>query len=211
MKKAVLFLLMFAAISQIIAQTQGSEKSAKYKKYERSIKYTRGHIISRSGDKVKGLIKMKSGEARQFSSVKFMHYSGDIISYYPSQVKGFGYYSKNFESIDDSFYEVIRSGKKVDLLRNVSLKIGPGLMLGIAGAGAGSFSPSMNISENETMYLRNNQSNELTKVRKINFKALCLEYFSECQSVVDKIDSREYKFRDLDKIVKTFNYCPAED
>lgn len=185
---------------------QQKEKSAKYEKFERNINYTKGYIVLEE-ERIKGLIKVKSSEVGQFQSVKFVHYSGEKETYYPSDISEFGYYSNKFESIDGSFYKLLAKGKRVDLLQNVSISYGPGVMMGIAGAGAGAATPTISSSKNDTKHLRDVETGELTRVRKIDFRSQTTQLFADCPELIKKIESKEYRFRDLRTIVREYDHC----
>ena len=49
------------------------------------------------------------------------------------------------------------------------------------------------------------KSGVLTKINKRNFKSQMREYFSNNQAILDKINSKKYKYTDLVKIVRMFN------
>jgi hypothetical protein len=47
----------------------------------------------------------------------------------------------------------------------------------------------------------------IVEVKKSNFKELFIEKMSDCVAIVDKIKNKDYKFRDIEKVVAEYNKC----
>ncbi|ARV13763.1 hypothetical protein [Polaribacter sp. SA4-12] len=106
------------------------------------------------------------------------------------------------------FFKVKQRGK-VSLY--YSIKTNNGAPMGVMNAGGVGVNMSFSTST-EVYYIAKNDEDQITQLfnlfgpSKKTFKKIVPLFFGDCQDLLDKIDQKEYKKRDIVKIVNFYNY-----
>ncbi len=189
-------ILLLHSISMAYAQ-----ESKTYLKLKSNLKYSEGYVINSDSVKVKGLIKNNiMDETKLYSIVNFVGVDGSKKKYHPYEIKGYGFGIENFVSDNISFYKVIQSGKKAGLyFKMISVRN--------AGFGGPGMAPTAYYTADENFYVRKKGTNDFKYVRKRKFVEEFSEYFSNCEKVKLKIQSKELTHKDIESIVREYNNC----
>lgn len=187
----VLLLMFFSAHSQ---------ESKDYLKNKDKWNYRKGYIINRDSVKIAGLLKQFSdlNDIKRYFEVVFIPKDGSKISYNPRDIKAYGYSIYTFVSFSDSFYELVNKGSKVELYK----KIVDVTHVGYGNPGALTYRNS-----NEVFFVRKPSEPKLTEVKKRKFDEVFSLYFEDCPVVGSKILHKEMTEKDIEKIVKEYNWC----
>ncbi|MEM8901134.1 MAG: hypothetical protein AAGC85_23695, partial [Bacteroidota bacterium] len=110
--------------------------------------------------------------------------------------------SKTFISFGNIFMEGVFEGDSIQLFRYV--KSGNLPVMGPAG---GTFYTPI---EKTKFFIRANKKDPLLEVKSKKFKEKFSTFFNKCPTVSEKILSGEYKRRDIEWIVREYEYCMIE-
>lgn len=173
--------------------------------YSQFDNYIKGFVIKESKDTIFGKLKDMSDE-RSCSTIKFIDPNGNRIKFKNKDVYAYKrgndlYFKKSFErpvSIGkmQGFMKIIVDGE-IKLyqfnyaVRNAGTMNSDGVMTG----GGTSYQKDYYVEKDDEHIL----------VRKGVFKNTMSEYFSDNKDLSDKINSRELKYRDMEKIVRIYN------
>lgn len=190
-------ILLFAGV--LIVNISLSQESAKYLKLKNKILvYKEGYILDKSGEKIDGLIKdTDAEESKRSRRIIFLSKTGKKKTYHPSEIDEFEIRYRKYVSSGKLFYEVIKAGKKISLLK-----------LSYTGL-SGSFSPGTTapiLHETEEFYLKKANQDIYKLIRKRKFKEEFSDYFSDCEQLKSKILNDQLNFKDIDHIVFLYNF-----
>lgn len=192
-----IFSLLLLSTNSLTAQ-----ESDEYKKLKYDAKYREGFILNKDSSKVTGLIKGRlMNESSLYSQVEFIHQDGSKKKYKPKDIKGFSTLIDNYISDGESFYKVIRTGRKVNLYYKVTKSTHTSF-----GGPGGATTTSYNY-ESENYYVRKPSETNLKLVRKKSFANEFSDYFSNCEKLKAKIVSKQLTHKDIESIVNEYNYC----
>jgi hypothetical protein len=190
-----------ALVIVIFANLSHAQESEKYIKLKQNYSYNEGYILDKDSMKIEGLIKEGAlSEAKKYAVVNFVHKDGTRKKYYPADIKGFGHSGDTFVSDNDSFYEIIQTGKKVTLYLNVSANYW-------TAPGAPGMAPITHSSIDESFFVKRPNEKAFTLVRKRKFKEDFSKYFADCPAVASNILTGEFTHKDIEEIVSMYNSC----
>ncbi|MEZ4972436.1 MAG: hypothetical protein R2820_03965 [Cyclobacteriaceae bacterium] len=183
------------------------QDSKKYLKAKRNYNYREGYIIGLDSVRIDGLVKDDVlHESKKHSNVTFVHKDGLKKTYFPWELKGYGYTNHQFISYKKLFLEILESGKKVTLYKAVEVTVVS--VGGLVGGGFGTLPPSSGKVKHEAYYLRRaNEASFREVVKRAIFKDIYSEYFGDCEDLANEIREGRLKFDDLRRIVMKYNYC----
>ena len=188
--------------------------------------WTKGELILKNGDTLKGQIKLPMISKNLIAingkeKVKYRKYrKSKKAKYDENQVMKVIFRNSDteiafFEYIQTSekkkgLFKVISSGKATLYARSVSITNStPMYMAGPNGGTWNHWNYSFN-DFNEFYVLKENQkiaSPLITARISRSFKKRAMEYFSDCSSVVSKLDERIYIKDDIKDVVDEYNEC----
>lgn len=194
------FTLTLTLFFLIVTSVNGQE-SKKYMKLKRKLQYQEGYIVSKDSIKVEGLIKDQiMNENKKFSKVTFVQKDGTKESYFPNEIRGFGYSMYRYVSDSSSFYEILSKTKKIGIYRKLTSTFYT------TPSPFGTFE-AINSSTLENLYIKRDSESTFKLVRRRNFIEDFSEYFKDCPEIVEKITTKEYTHKDIKKIVSLYNRC----
>ncbi len=82
-------------------------------------------------------------------------------------------------------------------------KNGPGVGMGLGSFGAVSVAAGVSVSYTDTLYLCET-AGKVVQIRRSNYKQLLAEAFSDYPELVQKIQTKELKFGELDEIIRRY-------
>jgi len=171
-------------------------------------------LYLKTGDTIHGLAKIKA-----FGKIKFRYnkkskkeiYSPyqlikfDIIQQGSKTTNIYKYVQGNQLSTSRKCMTLITEGK-IDLYR-ISVS-GTHPSMGFGGGGMGGMTVSYSM---DNYYVSKDDSDVVTKLTTVgtffgkSFKKAASEYFSDCQDLVDRIQNKTYRKRDIEEIVRFYN------
>jgi hypothetical protein len=167
--------------------------------------YIDGYVVTESRDTIYGKLK-DMGEERSCFKIKFIDSNGKKVKFKDAEVYAYKrgaelYFKKSYER-PISFSNMLGFMKLIDngevklfqfnfVVHNTGTMTANGVMTG----GGTRWS--------EDYYIEKN--NRLLLVRKLGFRKTMAEYFSDNSELVDKIRSKELRYRDIREIVRTYN------
>jgi hypothetical protein len=180
-----------------------SQDSKSYLKNLEKSNFHSGYIINKDSVKIEGLIKEFSNlnEGRKYLEVVFITKEGEKINYSPKMIKGYASGGYTFVSFNDSFYERVSNGPKVQLYKKLVSNTYS------APAAPGSFGSQSYKTKNEVFFVKRINDSELIEVKKRKFNEVFAEFFKDCDSLEKKIQNKEYTQKDIKKIVREYNWC----
>ncbi|UII24403.1 hypothetical protein LVD15_13835 [Fulvivirga maritima] len=190
MKSILTLIFLFTLIN--VGYTQ--QESEEYLNLKNKYYYREGYIVDNDSVKIKGLIKIKH-EYKLSEIVLFVSLDGEVIKYRPDDIKGFSYSIYKFFSDGTNFYHCQYTGRKMSLY---SLTKREYSQVGNTGMYASSI---------ESFYVKRSGDSEYTLVKKGRFKRDFSAYLSDCDKVAQKILNKEYKYKDIKRIVREYNFC----
>ena len=193
--------LTLLSLFLIISVLGYGQESEKYKKLKTKVKYREGYIINLDSTKVQGLIKTSlMNDAKIFGVVNFVYKDGSKANFFPGKILGFGYFGSNFISADKKFYRILIEGRKVNLYERVVKN--HNVAVGAPGMPSSTYTTS-----SENFYLKKVDEDEFFFVPFFTFRGDLMTYFKDCPELVDAIEARELRRRDLKEMVRRYNYC----
>ena len=171
-----------------------SQSSQDYGKYANNFKFHQGYVVTRSGDKIQGLLK-HFNDLRVYAKVVFVSQKGEKTTYYPSDLKEYKAQRARFISNNFSFFEVILEDDRVGVYeRKVSTYTQYGVML-----------------QTDYFYKRTSDT-ELMRVRRIGFKKTFAQFFQDCPELQKKIEQKKFKYKNLAQMFGFYrNVCSKEN
>lgn len=188
--------------------------------------WTKGELVLKNGDTLKGQIKLPMISKNLIAingkeNVKYRkNRKSKKVKYDETKVKKVIFRNSDtevafFEYIQTSknkkgLFKVISSGKATLYARSVSITSStPMYMAGPNGGTWNHWNYSFN-DFNEFYVLKENEKIALPLVTarvSRSFKKRAMEYFSDCSSVVKKLDKRIYIKNDIKEVVEEYNNC----
>jgi hypothetical protein len=155
--------------------------------------------------RIDGLIREYTmNDQKLYSQVSFISKAGEKKQYYPLYLFEYGFrFNRRFISDSKVFYEEEKCGPKVCLYRTESLTHH-------TSPGFGGSAPMGYSTENENYYFKKIDEFEFHWIRRKKFAELFSEYFSDCQSLKDKILREELAHKDYETVMNEYNYKCAE-
>ena len=193
--------IQFIALFLFITYISQAQESEKYLKLKAKPHYLNGYVILKNDTRIQGVLKVKGyNPPYLYNQVKFVNKEGVKNTYYPSQLKEYGYNSYKFISIGSYFYRVDEEGDRALLLAKVVVSTS----YGAPGAGG---VPSTYSTSSLEHYVKKTDSSALLTVKKRKFIEKFTEFFNDCEEVVNKIYSEEVDHRGIKKLVELYNNC----
>jgi len=174
-------------------------------------------LYLKTGDTIHGLAKIKAFGKIKFrynkKSKKVIYFPGqlikfDIIQQGSKTTNIYKYVQGNQLSTSRKCMTLITEGK-IDLYRvSVSVTHAP---MGFGGGGMGRMGGMTMGYSMDNYYVSKDDSDVVTKLTIVgtffgkNFKKAASEYFSDCQDLVDRIQNKTYRKRDIEEIVRFYN------
>ncbi len=202
MKKNIALLILFTGIS-VSTYAQRTEAIVYFK----------------DGTKQEGLGKLISQNRVKFKKTrreKPVKYQFDILDKVVINEGGdtYEYVSRVVKDIEQPrVLELLEQGGKVSLFRVVNQGYNPNM--GMAGGGAGTgFGPMTGTGyySISNYYVQRSDEDKVTHLGSThifskNFKKAASDYFQDCPALVEKIQNRAFKKRDIKEIVIYYNNC----
>lgn len=176
----------------LILLTNGiSQDSSNYFNKKNNYKYSEGYIVTKDSTRIEGLIKNEQFfEVNRFRFVTIIAKDGNKFSFFPSEVIEYGYSNYKFVSDDSKFYQIVKTGNKVSLYRNLYQN---------------PYNPS--VGGSEIFYVKKTNESVYKMVKKNKFKVEFAEYFGDCESLKLKIQNKELTHKNIVEIVSKYNWC----
>lgn len=183
-----LFLLTITFNISIFAQ-----ESEAYVKYKKNLNYWEGYVVDKKGEKIWGLVKQQNDDKLSYRVV-FVAKDGKKKTFKPSQIQGYGFLVHNYVSDQKHFLEIISEGKRVGVYKAIIVFRGM-VSTGMAVA-----------NEVELYYFKKVGQSNFQSFERARFKKEISSYFSDCESLKNKILSEELTHKDFNKIAYHYNY-----
>lgn len=196
-KLVAIFVFVFVSFSSFSQQ----KESKRYLRFKKKYNYREGYVINNDSSIIEGLLKIgSSSDSRVYSSLTFVSKAGDKSKYMPSDLKGFGYSFYEYISDHNKIYKIEQKGRKVSLY--VSVSTSSWTSPGAPGMGPATYSTS-----SEDFYVKKPDDDEFKLVRKKKFAKQFSDYFSDCEEVKEDILKEKLTHKDIEKIVRKYNFC----
>jgi hypothetical protein len=178
-----------------------AQESKKYLKYKSKINWTEGYVKLNDSSMVEGLIREYTlNEVKRYSTVSFINKQGEKTVYYPVDLLEYRIrFSKKFFSNNHYFFERVSKGERVSLYKKKSANSWS--VPGAPGMGSTTYSNSQ-----EELFIKKVGEPEYKYVRKKNFDNEFSAYFSDCNTLKNKIQHEELTHKDIKKILNEYNY-----
>ena len=165
--------------------------------------HLKAYIILKDSSKVEGYIQRRD-DHNYYQSIKFISLEGNRQQYSPSWLIEFYLVnrSKTFISFGNIFMEGVFEGDSIQLFRYIKSSNLP-----VMGPAGGTFYTPI---EKTKFFIRANKQDPLLEVKSKKFKEKFSKFFNKCPTISEKILSGEYKRRDIEWIVREYEYCMIE-
>lgn len=158
------------------------QESKKYLKLKANYNYREGYIITLDSTREEGLIKDYLREVKKYSVVTFVNKKGAKNKYYPNEIRGYGYAFYRFVSSKSSFFEIVKSGNRVSLYKNISVS-------SWSVPGAPGMAPMTYTSQGESFFVKKPGENTFKWVRKKN----SIKRFPLILAIVNRLRNRYWR------------------
>lgn len=206
--------IFFLSIS-FLAKGQDFRDSEKYERLISKNGFEEGYIVSMNGDTLNGLIKFRSNSFKEISSFWFYNDKGKRTYVEPMDVKGLKCGYLKYHSHEGSIFLIVYEGRKVDLVKNVTVTNGLGLIRELSlsyiehvtdGRLTVEFwdliVPNVNL-----FWMLHKEEQEYIEIRKKDFTANYAEIFDDCNELVTRIEEESYQFNDLNTVIREYDFC----
>jgi 2-polyprenyl-3-methyl-5-hydroxy-6-metoxy-1,4-benzoquinol methylase len=149
-----------------LSMQASSQDFNSYLKKKEKNNFSTGYIINKDSVKIEGLIKDFStlNEGRKYLEVVFITKEGEKFTYSPTMIKGYGVNGFTFVSFNESFFERVSNGPKVQLYKKLESNVH------FAPGAPGSFAPQSYKTKNEVFFVKRANEAKLIEVKKRKFK-----------------------------------------
>lgn len=184
---------------------QEKDVSRKYERLKSKDSYHEGFIVNNSNDTIQGLIRLTLGPYGGLSSIWFVEKDGTRLFTEPLEIKSFSYNDLSFITREGSFYFVIYDGRKIDLLRNVTIVYEPGSQRSFFSGQ--SFSAASKFPKSSVYHINFNGSDEFTLIDRRNFYEILPQLLLSCEPIIQKINEGDYFIYDMEVIARHYDNC----